>query len=363
MSRYNDILLHSVIGLLALGLIMVYSASINPFAKYLSGLTVLTSQIKWLFVGLFGLLISSRINHRKLMILSKVIMIFSILILILGYITSANSVTARWVHLFGKSLFQTSELAKIGIIIFTASFIEHNKRKITDWKFMFQNYYPYLITSVLLILFQPDLSSAFMISLIAISMLFVAGIDKNQINTIILLAIFMFVAKFFISPVILGESNFQNVRFLGFLSGNVPQQEYAIESMSSGGFLGIGLGQSKWKTEYVAEPQTDFIFSVVASELGFIGVLVLFGGFFSIFIRGFNIIKKSTDVFGMFVSLGIVLNLILYFIIHVGYNIGLLPTTGLPLPFVSYGGSHTIFNLFQIGLLLSISYKLKNGKK
>ena len=83
---------------------------------------------------------------------------------------------------------------------------------------------------------------------------------------------------------------------------------------------------------------------------------------FLIFARGISIVKKSTDIFGMFVALGITLNLILYFIIHVGYNVGLLPTTGLPLPFVSYGGSHTIFNLFQIGLLLSISYRMKNGK-
>ena len=132
--------------------------------------------------------------------------------------------------------------------------------------------------------------------------------------------------------------------------------------MSSGGILGIGLGKSKWKTEYVAAPQTDFIFSVITSELGIIGVSILFGGFFLIFARGISIVKKSTDIFGMFVALGITLNLILYFIIHVGYNIGLLPTTGLPLPFVSYGGSHTIFNLFQIGLLLSISYRIKNGK-
>ena len=126
--------------------------------------------------------------------------------------------------------------------------------------------------------------------------------------------------------------------------------------------MGIGLGKSKWKSEYVAEPQTDFIFSVITSELGVIGLFVLFVSFFLIFIRGISIVKESTDIFGMFLALGVTLNLILYFIIHVGYNVGLLPTTGLPLPFVSYGGSHTIFNLFQIGLLLSIAYRTKNGK-
>ena len=362
MSRYNDILMHTVICLLALGIIMVYSASINPFSVHLSGLPVLVSQVTWLFVGFLALFISSHINHRKLLVLSKLILIFSMIIVVLGYFTSIGSTTARWVHIFGRSLFQTSELAKIAIIIFTASFIENNKRKITDWRFMLKNYYPYLGISIILIFFQPDLSSAFVISLIALSMLFVAGLDKKQIKTVILLALFMFMMKFLIMPFLTGESNFQNARFSGFLSGQVPQQQYAIESMSSGGVLGIGLGESKWKTEYVAEPQTDFIFSVVTSELGAIGSIILFGGFFLIFIRGMSIVKKSTDIFGMFIALGITLNLILYFIIHVGYNVGLLPTTGLPMPFVSYGGSHTIFNLFQIGLLLSISYRMRNVK-
>ena len=362
MSRYNDILMHTVVCLLALGIIMVYSASINPFAVHLSGLSVLVSQITWLFVGFLALFISSHVNHRKLLALSKLILLFSMVVVVLGYFTSIGSTTARWVHVFGRSLFQTSELAKIAIIIFTAAFIENNKRKIIDWKFMLKNYYPYLGLSVLLVFFQPDLSSSFVISLIAMSMLFVAGLDKKQIKTIVILALLMFAMKFLIMPFLLGESNFQNVRFLGFLSGEAPQQRYAIESMSSGGILGIGLGESKWKTEWVAEPQTDFIFSVVLSELGVIGLIVLFGGFFLIFIRGMSIVKKSTDIFGMFIALGITLNLILYFIIHVGYNIGLLPTTGLPMPFVSYGGSHTIFNLLQIGLLLSISYRMKNAK-
>ena len=91
--------------------------------------------------------------------------------------------------------------------------------------------------------------------------------------------------------------------------------------------------------------------------------MILLGGFLMILIRGIGIVRECKDLFGMFLALGITLNLIFYFIIHVGYNIGIFPTTGLPLPFVSYGGSHTIFNLSQIGLLLSISYKIKNGKQ
>ena len=163
-------------------------------------------------------------------------------------------------------------------------------------------------------------------------------------------------------PYISGTRNYQGNRFLGFINGKAPQQEHAINSIADGGFFGIGFGESKWKGDYVAEPQTDFIYSVITSELGFLGFLILAGSFLIILIRGIGIVRQCKDLFGMFLALGITFNLIFYFIIHVAYNIGILPTTGLPLPFVSYGGSHTIFNLSQIGLLLSISHKIKNEK-
>ena len=194
-------------------------------------------------------------------------------------------------------------------------------------------------------------------------MLFIAGIDKIQIRFSFFVMILAFLFKFFLMPYISGNQNYQHGRFFGFINGTVPQQEHAINSIADGGFFGIGFGESNWKGDYVAEPQTDFIYSVVTSELGFFGLMILLGGFLMILIRGIGIVRECKDLFGMFLALGITFNLIFYFIIHVGYNIGILPTTGLPLPFVSYGGSHTIFNLSQIGLLLSIAYKIKNEKQ
>ena len=362
MSRYSDSLLQPVILLTFLGLIMVYSASMSPFSDNISGLQILVNQFKWLIIGSFILIICSYINHRKLMEFSKAILLLSIFIATLAYFTSYNSITSRWLVLFGKNIFQTSELIKIAIIIFTASFIENNKRKVNDWRFMLKHYYPYLALSISIVFFQPDLSSSIMIASIAFSMLFIAGIGKKQIKFIASILIVAFVLKFFIAPYISGNSNFQIKRFSGFISGKDPQQEHAINSIADGGLLGIGFGESKWKGDYVAEPQTDFIYSVITSELGFFGLSILLGGFIMILIRSINIAKECKDLFGMFLILGIMFNLIFYFIVHVGYNIGILPTTGLPLPFVSYGGSHTIFNFCQIGLLLSISNKIKNAK-
>ena len=362
MSRYNDVLLQFIVVLISLGLIMVYSASINPFYGETSGISTLINQFKWLILGSFGLFVCSFMNHKKLSEISKAILIFSILIAILAYFTTTHKFTSRWLILFGKPIFQTSEFVKIGIIMYTASFIDNNKRKISDFSFMIKNYYPYLAISVLVVFFQPDLSSAIMISSISLSMVFIAGMDKKQLKFLFILLVSAFILKFFVLPYMSGSKNFQIYRLFEFFMGNAPQQEHAINSIADGGFFGIGFGESQWKGDYVAEPQTDFIYSVIASELGVIGLLILIGSFLMIMGRGIGIAKECKDLFGMFLALGITFNLIFYFIVHVAYNIGMLPTTGLPLPFVSYGGSHTIFNLSQIGLLLSISYKMRTDK-
>tara|TARA_Y100000768_G_scaffold151730_1_gene113435 strand:- start:4884 stop:5975 length:1092 start_codon:yes stop_codon:yes gene_type:complete len=363
MSRYNDVLMHVTFILLSVGIIMVYSSSIKPHASYLSGLPNLTKQFLSLFIGLFMFVVSSHVNHRKLIDLSKGLLVFSIIIVLIGYIANSGQNTNRWLSVFGLISFQTSELLKICLIIFTASFIDSYKRKLKDIRFMFFNYYIYILPCIGLVLFQPDLSSATIILLICMSMLFIAGINWKQIRYFSMLAAFGFLGKVFIYPMLTGVKNYQFFRWTGWLSGEVYQQNNAINSIAYGGFWGMGLGKSIWKTEHVPEANTDFIFSVITSEFGFLGIMFLFGAFICLFIRGIEIVKECQDLFGMFLCLGIVINLMIYFIVHVGYNIGLLPTTGLPLPFMSYGGSHTMFNLIQIGLLLSISYKnkKKNG--
>ena len=360
MSRYNDSLIPPIVILISLGLVMVFSASSNPFSDNISGLSVFVKQFRWLVLGFIFLVICSLMNYRKLIDFSTPLLFISIFIALIAYFTSQGAPTARWLKLFGINIFQTSEFVKIAVIIFTASFIDQNKRKIKDSNFMIRSYYPYLFLAVMVVLFQPDLSSSIMISSIAFCMLFIAGIDLKQIKSLFLILFLALLIKFFLMPNITGSENYQNQRFSGFVAGKAPQQDNAVNSIAEGGIFGIGFGDSRWKGDYVAEPQTDFIYSVITSELGVLGLLILSAGFLMILIRGVNIIRNSKDLFGMFLAMGITFNLIFYFIIHVGYNVGILPTTGLPLPFVSYGGSHTLFNLSQVGLLLSISHKIKN---
>jgi len=285
----------------------------------------------------------------------------SILIAILAYFTRPEAEpTARSLYLFGKNIFQTSEIVKIALIIFTASFINNHKRKITDFNFMLRNYYPYFCVSVMVVFFQRDLSSSMVISGIVLAMLFVAGISKKQVKVLFLIFLSTLLLKFFFIPNVSGDTNYQGKRFSGFLVGTDSQQSNAIDEIADSGIVGSGVGGSERKIDYIAQTHTDFIYTVTASELGFLGVVIVFGGFLMILIRGINIVRESKDLFGMFLAIGITFNLVFYFMVHVGYNIGLFPTTGLPLPFVSYGGSHMLVNFSQIGVLLSIAYKIKN---
>ena len=362
MSRYNDILLSPIIMLTSLGLIMVFSAGSNPFSDNMSGLSLFIKQFMWVILGTVLLLICSHMNYRKLIDLSKVLLVMSVIIGILAYFTKPDSEpTARSLYLFGRSIFQTSEIIKIALIIFTASFINNYKRKIIDFNFMIKNYYPYFCISIMVVLFQTDFSSAMVISGIVLGMLFVAGISVRQMKVLFMIGLSALLVKFFFIPSVSGNMNYQDKRLDGFFDGGDSQQNNAIDEIATSNFL-PRIGASNRKVDYIAQAHTDFIYTITASELGLLGVLTVFGGFLMILIRGINIVKQSKDLFGMFLAIGITFNLIFYFMVHVGYNIGLFPTTGLPLPFVSYGGSHMLMNFTQIGLLLSIAYKIKNGK-
>lgn len=362
MSRYSDILLSSIFILTSLGLVMVFSAGSNPALDSMSGLSLFIKQFIWVIIGSLFLIVCSFMNYKKISFFSYGILFFAIFIAILAYFTKpSGESTARSLYVFGKSIFQTSEIVKIALIIFTASFISNNKRKISDFNFMSRKYYPYFCLSVMVVLFQTDFSSAMVISMIAIAMLFVAGISKQQIKILFIIGFSALAFKFIMIPNLTGNEGYQDRRLSGFINGQDSQQSNAIDEIASSNFI-PQIGSSKRKGDYIAQAHTDFIYTITASELGFLGVVIIFGGFSVILIRGINIVRLTKDLFGMFLAIGITFNLTFYFMVHVGYNIGLFPTTGLPLPFVSYGGSHTLMNLIQIGLLLSIAYKIKNEK-
>jgi cell division protein FtsW len=206
---------------------------------------------------------------------------------------------------------------------------------------------------MLLIVFAPDFSTAALTGFLGMSLLFIGGARLRQIITV------SAAAAPLLTFVLLAEP-YRRLRvqtFLGLIDS--PKAEYQISqsliSLGNGGWLGQGLGNSVEKKLFLPAPHTDFVFAIIGEELGFIGALVLLMLFFWLFQRGMVVARNAADRFGMFLALGIILNLVMYVLVNVAVVTEVLPNTGIPLPLVSYGGSHIVFTLTSLGILLNIS--------
>ena len=357
--------------LLSIGTIMMYSASsFTGVSNYENHWHYLSRHLKWLLVGLCAFLFAKNINYKIIEKLSIYLLVFSWIIviipIILKYIDGTTK-PARWLIIGGVNWLTTSDLAKLSIIIFTANFLSTNYKKLNDLKFLYFNLSPFIFITLLLIASQPDLSTTFAIFVIIMFMLYCANVSKTYILTS-----FFSIGVLGLASILI--NNFQRRRFLGWINQWVEQNNNISQivmdqantgkqALYNGGIAGNGLGNSILKNGYIAEVHTDFILPVIGDELGFIGVLFIFSLFLFLFLSLLKIIQKSRTRFRMFVNLGLTINIIIYFLINSAYVSGIMPTTGLPMPFISYGGSHTIFNLISIGLLFNSLEKNKKNNQ
>ena len=349
----NDQIIMGIIFLLCgFGIVMMYSASsiyaMNKFDNYLH---FFMQQIKWLMIGALLMLALSQVNYRILKKIAYALLIFSWVILVMGYFFKGNNPASRWLVLGGRSWMTTSDLARVSLIIFTAYFVEKNKKKLNDWKFLLTRFTPFLGISLILILFQPDTSTAMIISAIIMVMLFIAGTDWRYLAGVSVFGILGLILKIINTPHARDR----------ILNWNDDQKIQSLNALGTGGLLGTGLGDSIIKNGYLPEGHTDFILPIVGEELGFIGILVLFFLFWFFFTRGLAVVQEAPDLFSMFLSFGIIISVMIYFLVNAAYVVGFAPTTGLPMPFISYGGSHTIFTLMSMGILLNIARRGRVG--
>ena len=361
-------LLLNVLLIIFMGSFLMYSAS-SSFAVYKfnkSDSYFLIKHIIWFLFGMGILFVISNINYSFLKANAKTLLFTSWIIMfipILQRILFDGDSIARWLKIGNFSLMTTSDVGKLGLIIFTSMFIDNYHHRMTDFKFLIKNFLPYLSITIFLILWQPHLSTSMVLILIIFSMLYVAGIS----NKIILIS---FISSFlsFIAIISFYHS-YQQDRLFNWLysfGGNelYDQSYFSVLALANGGFFGKGIGDSVFKYNgFIPEGQTDFILAIIGEEIGFFGIFIIFSIFLFLFFQGISITKNSSDRFAMFLSLGIITNIFIYLLINAFYVIGILPTTGLPIPFISYGGSQTIFTLASIGILLNISktnFKRKN---
>jgi len=360
-QRYDRHLLIFLCILSILGTVMLYSASWYESYSSSNGRTdmlFLQNHLKRLLVGVFFLFGFLTLDYRKLKEIAPYLIIFAILLLIatkLYYLGNGYSwyKPARWLYV-GPFSIQTSDIARFSIIIYMAFYADKKREKLKDFQLGLLPALGILSVIMALIIIQPDYSTALMIGLIGVMILFIGGAQISQLSATGAGALFIGI------PVLLSRE-YRKQRILSFFGiGDNSEIGYqasqSLISLGNGGVFGVGLGNSIEKNHFLPTPHTDFIFAIIGEELGFIiGTVPVLTLFLLIFFRGLKISKECTDPFGIFLSIGIAFNLVLYAFVNAAVVTGVFPVTGLPMPMISYGGSGMVVNMAMMGILLNIS--------
>jgi len=349
----------TVLILLSLGVIMVFSASAPSAYNYTKNHDIyffLKSQLRYAVIGIIAMIVTLNIDYRKFGKWSYLFIVISIVLLVLVLIPGIGheeNGSRRWMYI-GPVHFQPSEFVKISVILFMSYSLSKRKDQLASF---FKGFLPYLLLVGLvsgLLMLETHLSCTIVIITISCIMLFCAGARLGHFAIFILPAAGMFAAATAFIPYI-------QARVFSFLNpwkdlhGNGWQVVQSLYAIGSGGLFGRGLGRSLQKFLYIPEPQNDFILSVLAEELGFIGVLAVLLLFLIFIWRGIRISLNSPDMFGSLVAVGITSLVAVQVIINVAVVTSSMPVTGMPLPFFSAGGTALLFLMFSVGILLNIS--------
>jgi cell division protein FtsW len=342
--------------LVFVGLVMVFSASaVMARERFGSEYAFLSKQLMWAAAGLAAMVVAMRVDYRRY---KHPALVFSLLglttlLLISVFFLDRSHNTHRWIHWGGFS-FQPSELAKPVLILFLAYFLEGRNKSMDDWRNTLVPAAAPVIVLLGLIVLQPDLGTAIACAGIAACVLYVAGMRLRYFA-------YAFGASLVPLYFLIFHVSFRRDRILAFLNPYAERQKagfHLIQSLiavSTGGITGTGLMEGKQKLFYLPEPHTDFIFAVTAEELGLVGAMFLVT-LFAIFLwRGMRASWRTEDIFGRYLAVGITSMVVLQAFINISVVLGMLPTKGIPLPLVSYGGSSLFVTLACVGVLLNIT--------
>ncbi|HVM75616.1 MAG TPA: putative lipid II flippase FtsW [Candidatus Saccharimonadales bacterium] len=357
------------LALCLLGAVMIFSASaVTAKEQYGHSYYFVLRQAMWLVGGLIGMFALMKLDYHKLREPAVVYSVICavLLMLVLALFMSKSHATHRWIR-FGPVGIQPSELAKLGAILYLAWFLDLRRRAATRLDFraddLTQTILPAVapvLVCVALILMQPDLGTSVDIVLIMTAILFVAGLSWKWLGVgAAVAAPILFVLIAFVS--------YRAVRVLSFLHPESDPQGAGFQLMQSliavgsGGFSGVGLMESKQKLFFLPEAHTDFIYAVICEELGFIGAIVVIALFAVYGFRGMRAAFNAPDGFGRMLALGVTAMVIFQSLINFAVVLGMMPTKGIPLPFVSYGGSSLLVMLLATGVLLNVAHQGSRG--
>jgi cell division protein FtsW len=354
-KRIDPLIVGITLALSLGGLVMVFSASgVMAENKFTNATYYLQRQIIWMLLGFGVLLVGSLIDYGQWKRWAPLIVAGCVagLLLVLGVGPQING-ARRWLT-FGFFSIQPTEMAKLAVVLYLAAFLSNPQRRVTDWQRGFLP--PVAMVGMIcgLIVVEPDLGSTVVVSLVLVGMLYLAGARVRHLAFLGLPMVVGLLSIIWMSP----ERWERMTTFMNPFEdrhGGGYQLVQSLLALENGGLFGVGLGQGKQKLLYLPEGHTDFVLALVGEELGLIGTSGLLA-LFAIFVcKGFRVAALAPDLFGRYLALGITMLLGIQALINAGVVSGMLPTKGLTLPLVSYGGSSLLVTMLAIGILLSIA--------
>ncbi len=364
-GKPDRLLLMLTLLLVAVGIVMVYSSSVVVAQeRYQASSFFLKRHLLRSLLGLLALAVMMRIDYHRWEGLAGVGMLISLMLLSLVLLPRfglnghpSDAQVSRHISL-PMLRFQPSELVKLVMVFYLARQLTRKEKLIGDLKYGLLPSVCIIGLSLLLIVLEPDLGTAIVIGLLAMTMFLVAGVRWIHLLALGTAGLAGATAFVFSAP-------YRMQRVLTFLdptwdpSGASYQLRQSLISLGSGGIFGVGLGNSRQKLLFLPEPHTDFVFSILGEELGFIGVLLILTLFLLLAWRGIRAARLAGDRFGFLLGVGITASIFINMAVNVAVVASLCPTTGLPLPFISYGGSSLLMNMAAVGILMNIGASVR----
>ena len=352
----DRVLFASVVVLVLFGAVMVFSASaMLASEKFGYSYYFLIRQIVWAGFGFAAMVAAMNVDYRKLAQPPVIFTALAVQVIMLVAVLFADRShdVHRWFHL-GPATFQPAELSKVVLAVFLAYFLELRREAVNDWKHTLAPIGLIAGVSIALVLKEPDFGTALALALIVATMLFAAGMRLSYFAYGGLGALPMLYVLIF-------HVSYRYQRLLAFLNPYADPQGKGFQIIQStiavgtGGIDGVGLMEGKQKLFFLPEPHTDFIFAVIGEELGLLGTVAVLALFGIILWRGLRAAARCPTEFGRLLATGLTVMVVGQALVNISVVLGLMPTKGIPLPLISYGGSSLLMNLFALGILLNIS--------
>jgi len=346
-----------VLLLTGIGVLMVYSSTALMSARrYGNGFHYLLNHLFTVVIGLIAMIAISKVHYQRLKKLHIPLLILSFILLLLVFIPhiglSVNG-ARRWLRLW-PTTFQPSELVKISMVVFLAGYISDNISRMRDLRYGILLPVGVMVLFQSVILLQPDFGGVMNIGILTMGLLYLGGARLKHLASMVILsapAIYVLIAS----------SPYRWKRVMAFLDpwndpfGSGFQLVQSFIAFGRGSIFGTGIGNSKQKLFFLPEAHTDFIFSLIGEEMGLIGAVMVIGLFLWLIAKGISIAGRTEEPFGYYLSMGLTMMIGIQVIINIAVTTGLMPTKGLPLPFISYGGSSLLVNMLAAGILLNIA--------